>query len=138
MMDVLLSRLRKVKKTGTHQWIACCPAHDDRSPSLSIREVGDGRILLNCLAGCETELVLSNIGMTFADISPEKPLYHKAKPVQPRVYSTDALKLIKFETQIVLLSAYELRRNKPLDEADLKRLELAMERIKTAAEMANV
>jgi DNA primase len=31
--------------------MACCPAHDDRNPSLSIREA-DGKILLHCHAGC--------------------------------------------------------------------------------------
>ena len=33
-------------------WIACCPAHDDRTPSLSIAEGSDGRVLLTCFAGC--------------------------------------------------------------------------------------
>lgn len=138
MIDNLISRLRKVKKTGSGQFIACCPAHDDRSPSLSIREVDDGRVLLNCLAGCATEDVLGAVGLDFSDIAPEKPIYHKAKPVKPRVYSTDALRLIQFETRIILLAAYELKNNKPLADDDLKRLELAMERINTATEMANV
>lgn len=138
MMDVILSRLRKVRKTGSSQFIACCPSHDDRNPSLSIRDVGDGRILLNCLAGCETELVLSNIGLTFEDVMPPKAIEHRLAPIKPRVYSTDALKLIQFEARIIMLGAYELKNNKPLDHDDLKRLELAMERINTALEMANV
>jgi putative DNA primase/helicase len=33
-------------------WIACCPAHDDRDPSLSIADGADGRVLLTCFAGC--------------------------------------------------------------------------------------
>ena len=138
MIDNLISRLRKVKRTGNGQFIACCPAHDDRSPSLSIREVDDGRVLLNCLAGCATEDVLGAVGLDFSDITPEKPIYHKAKPIKPRVYSTDALRLIQFEARIILLAAYELKNNKPLADDDLKRLELAMERINTATEMANV
>lgn len=32
--------------------MARCPAHDDRSPSLSISETRDGRILVKCFAGC--------------------------------------------------------------------------------------
>lgn len=32
--------------------VARCPAHDDRSPSLSIAEGRDGRLLLRCSAGC--------------------------------------------------------------------------------------
>ena len=138
MIDNLISRLRRVKRTGNGQFIACCPAHDDRSPSLSIREVDDGRVLLNCLAGCATEDVLGAVGLDFGDITPDKPIYQRAKPIKPRVYSTDALRLIQFEARIILLAAYELKNNKPLAEADLNRLELAMERINTATEMANV
>lgn len=38
-------------------WIACCPAHDDQKPSLSIREV-DGKILVHCHVGCgNTEVI---------------------------------------------------------------------------------
>ena len=33
-------------------WMAKCPAHDDNTPSLSIREA-DGKVLLHCHAGCE-------------------------------------------------------------------------------------
>ena len=33
--------------------MARCPAHDDREPSLSIRDGGDGRVLVHCHAGCE-------------------------------------------------------------------------------------
>ncbi len=32
---------------------ARCPAHDDRSPSLSIRDGVDGELVFNCVAGCE-------------------------------------------------------------------------------------
>ena len=34
-------------------WMARCPAHDDRSPSLSISSGKDGKVLVRCHAGCE-------------------------------------------------------------------------------------
>jgi putative DNA primase/helicase len=34
-------------------WMARCPAHDDRKPSLSIRQGDDGKVLVRCHAGCE-------------------------------------------------------------------------------------
>ncbi|MDK1385118.1 toprim domain-containing protein [Sinorhizobium sp. 8-89] len=37
--------------------MAKCPAHDDRSPSLSIRD-GDGKVLVRCHAGCDQADVL--------------------------------------------------------------------------------
>jgi 5S rRNA maturation endonuclease (ribonuclease M5) len=49
-----------------------CPAHEDKTPSLSVAEGDDGRILLNCKAGCETEAVVTALGLTMADLYPEK------------------------------------------------------------------
>ena len=39
------------RKAGTG-WIARCPAHDDRNPSLSLSTEKDGKVLLRCHAGC--------------------------------------------------------------------------------------
>jgi hypothetical protein len=44
-------------KQHTNYWMACCPAHEDETASLSIREK-DGRILVHCHAGCTQESVL--------------------------------------------------------------------------------
>jgi hypothetical protein len=41
-------------------WIACCPAHEDRSPSLSICDAGEGNIILvKCHAGCDQHSVIA-------------------------------------------------------------------------------
>jgi hypothetical protein len=40
-------------------WMARCPAHDDREPSLSIREADDGKVLVHCHAGCEQHRVIA-------------------------------------------------------------------------------
>ncbi len=47
-------------------YLALCPAHEDREPSLSIGEGDDGRALIKCHAGCETEAVLRALGMTLS------------------------------------------------------------------------
>jgi hypothetical protein len=49
-LDLVLTRLRRVRKSGAG-WHALCPAHDDKHPSLSIKE-GEGKVLLFCHAGC--------------------------------------------------------------------------------------
>jgi DNA primase len=51
-VDAFLDKLTKVKRTGNGTWLACCPAHEDRSPSMSVRELDDGRVLVHCFAGC--------------------------------------------------------------------------------------
>lgn len=57
------------KRSGTG-WMALCPAHDDHNPSLAIKEGDDGRILIVCHAGCESEAVLTTLGLDWSDISP--------------------------------------------------------------------
>ena len=73
-VDNFLSRLGKVKQTGNGNWIACCPAHADRSPSLVISEGVDKRILIHCFAGCIPSDILASVGMEFSDLFPEKSL----------------------------------------------------------------
>jgi hypothetical protein len=70
----LLSALRshgfEPKRSGDG-WVCRCPAHDDRSPSLSIGVGSDGRALVVCHAGCETAKVLAAVGLRMRDLMPE-------------------------------------------------------------------
>jgi hypothetical protein len=68
-MAPLLDRLTSVRRSGGG-WVARCPAHDDRNPSLSITAGEDGRALLHCHAGCTTESIVAALGLTLADLFP--------------------------------------------------------------------
>jgi putative DNA primase/helicase len=46
---------------------ARCPAHDDRTASLSV-DYRDGKVLVKCHAGCAVEEVLDRMGLTFEDL----------------------------------------------------------------------
>src|SRR5689334_20083592 len=46
------------RKTGG-SWTARCPAHDDRTPSLSIRESDGDKVLVHCHAGCDQRDVIA-------------------------------------------------------------------------------
>lgn len=67
----ILDRLGKTKRAAGG-WIAQCPAHHDRNPSLSIGEGTDGRVLLNCHAGCTVPAIVAALGITEADLFPPK------------------------------------------------------------------
>lgn len=60
----------KARPTGRLKWVARCPAHEDRSPSLSITEGRDGRVLVHCFGGCRPEAILKAVGLTFEDLRP--------------------------------------------------------------------
>jgi putative DNA primase/helicase len=40
-------------------WMACCPAHEDREPSLSITDAKGGKVLVRCHAGCDQRQVIA-------------------------------------------------------------------------------
>ena len=62
------TKLEKSKRTGD-KLIARCPAHDDKSPSLSatISKPGDS-VLVHCFAGCTTAAILDALGWTMRDL----------------------------------------------------------------------
>lgn len=131
--DALLSRLARVRETGHGRWLACCPAHDDRSPSLSIRELPDGRILLHDFAGCETGDVLAAIGLTVADLFPDAVPVHRARPSSSRIAADDLLLLIDSEVAVIVLAAAHIIEHKTLTEPDWQRIAEAHHRISHSA-----
>ncbi|MFZ9068409.1 MAG: CHC2 zinc finger domain-containing protein [bacterium] len=48
MLEKILDHLQKTKKIG-NQWIACCPVHNDRQPSMYLKE-DEGKVLIFCHA----------------------------------------------------------------------------------------
>lgn len=75
-----LDRLHSVKSKG-QGWMARCPAHDDKTPSLSITEGQNGTILLNCFAGCPPEAIMKALGLTFKDLFHEQSSANHTKPI---------------------------------------------------------
>lgn len=68
-VELMLSRLPDATRNG-QGWRARCPAHDDHRPSLSIAEGDDGRVLINCHAGCTPEAIVEAVGLSLADLMP--------------------------------------------------------------------
>lgn len=77
-VELLLSRLKDVTKSGDG-WMACCPAHDDRTPSLSIGEGREGRVLLKCFGeGCSVDAICESVGLKPADLFSKIPSASKS------------------------------------------------------------
>lgn len=70
-VDSVLSRLERVRVARGESFMAVCPAHEDRVPSLSITEGQDGRVLIHCFAGCDTSDVVAALGLGFRDLFPK-------------------------------------------------------------------
>ena len=69
-IDNVLAGLKDKRKT-TSGWEACCPAHEDGKPSLSISIGDDGRILLHCHAGCAFEDICRTTCLRSEDLFPK-------------------------------------------------------------------
>lgn len=65
--------LENVRTRGTGKWSARCPAHGDKSPSLSIREGDDGRLLVHCFAGCTIDEITAALGLRVSDLFTDAP-----------------------------------------------------------------
>ena len=135
--DTLLCRLDAVRRTGADCWIARCPAHDDRRPSLSIRGLPDGRVLVHCWADCATADVLNAVDLDFGALFPERATHHRINPDRRAFSGRDILACMKFEALIVAVAAGNIATGKKLSNADLDRLTLAACRLQAAAEMAH-
>ncbi|WP_020561590.1 CHC2 zinc finger domain-containing protein [Methylosarcina fibrata] len=137
MIEKLITRLDGVKRTGHGRYIARCPAHADKSPSLTITEKG-GKILFHCFAGCEPADVLAAIGLTFSDLYPEKSTYNKGSSRTAAFNPYDVLKCLAREAGIVTLAARQIVHKAPLSETDAERVDLAYNRLRDAAELMGV
>jgi len=61
-LDDVLARLEAVRRCGAG-FVARCPVHKDRAPSLSIREGEHGNVLLKCFAGCDYHAIVNALGV---------------------------------------------------------------------------
>ncbi|HEY4831667.1 MAG TPA: hypothetical protein VIH61_03805, partial [Waddliaceae bacterium] len=67
-LEILNSKTGQDPKKTSEGYITCCPAHDDGNPSLSIGEASDGKILVNCFAGCTPESICTSLGLQLSDL----------------------------------------------------------------------
>ncbi len=82
-VEDFLGRLVGARARGQGRWVARCPAHDDRNPSLNIAEAASGTVLIKCFAGCATADVLAAVGLSFRDISPDRPWPKRRRSAGP-------------------------------------------------------
>lgn len=115
-VEHVLSKLPTAKPNGDG-WLACCPAHDDRSPSLSIKQGDDGRVLMKCFAGCSHDAIVLAMDLESKDLfvprdsSKERPPANgdaRSKPTP-----SPKAKGIRYETASAAVSALMKQHDRP-------------------------
>lgn len=128
-IDFILSRLTSVKRNG-NQYTAKCPAHADKSPSLSLKDCGD-HVLIHCFGGCDAPDVLGAIGLTLADLYAESNL---TKTERRHFYESkrrsDNRETLQNELNVLLIAKNALLKGNALAPDDLARVNQACEKIK--------
>lgn len=127
----ILHQLEGVRETGAGKWQAKCPAHDDKTPSLSIKEINDGTLLLKCWAGCDAGEIVGAVGLELSDLFPKQDTFdHSHAPKgQIRPWSAlDVLRALMHEIHVVAVCAGRLN-GAGLSPEDAARLALATQRL---------
>ena len=127
-IETLLERLERVEQKAPERWMASCPAHQDKTPSLSIRPADNGGILLYDFGGCDNDAICAAIGIRVADLMPND----QRRPFDWRDNKTpigDVLELLDHESGVVWLCATQIRLGRPLTDEEYERVTMAARRI---------
>jgi hypothetical protein len=133
----LLDRLELVRESSEGAWLARCPAHTDKRPSLSIREVRDGTLLIHCFAGCDTGAVLTAIGLELRDLFP-RSLKDRIPPSTQRIHyhaACEALRTLRKDSLIVAIAAADVAAGRPISDHDIQTLFAVATRARRIAEL---
>jgi hypothetical protein len=93
-VEEFLDLLECVRKSR-RGWIARCPAHDDRTPSMSVAEGDDGRVLVHCFAGCPPAKITAALGLRLTDLFARTPGFDDAISSPPTQEQRQALETLR-------------------------------------------
>jgi hypothetical protein len=129
-IELILSKLEKVRQRQPNQWSACCPSHEDKSPSLSIRETEDGAVLIFCFSGCSTKSIVDSLCINMSDLFPPKSKSgNEPKRLPRKLTSSQALEILDDEANFIAIAALNLSNQKTLTSTDLKKCAVAASKI---------
>ena len=139
LAEKVLHCLDGVRPMGAGRWMALCPAHADKTPSLSVRDA-DGKVLLYCFAGCPSADVLSSIGLTWQDLyaDPREAAYRAATSRRGRKFHNLGGSApvggidLDHERLVIEIAKADAAAGKPISTEDRARVALAHDRLKAA------
>jgi len=121
-VEAILTMLEGVKTNGANKWVALCPVHGDKSASMGIKELSDGKVLINCFAcGANAMDVCEAAGVSVSELFP---------PDSSRPSGPSREQRATIETDKVIMMIYEADKRGGRDQslADYRRYKLATNR----------
>lgn len=110
MVEEILERLDKVRKTGQNKWVACCPVHGDKKPSMGVLELNDGTVVMHCLScGAKGTEIVQAVGLPISSLfaEPITPM-NRGKPYYPTVQYPTGKEQLQFDRIFIETYEYEL------------------------------
>jgi hypothetical protein len=124
VLSDILQRLDKVKQYGD-QYYACCPVHDDKSPSMGITEK-EGKVLIHCFScGATGQEVMEAIGLPVSGLFRDK----KRGDIP-----NEMIEKAKEDVWYIEIFENEKRKGTRITYNEWKRYRLAKERVKILVE----
>ena len=133
MSNLILESLDKVKDLGGGRYNACCPVHNDKHPSMSVKILDDGMVLMHCFAcGANGIEIIRALGLSPSELFPPEIKQGNEKRVGYRKTSFDSRQVIdalKLEMMTVIACASDMRAGIVPDDDDMARLFCAQQAI---------
>jgi hypothetical protein len=115
-----IALLDGVQQRGTDKWIARCPSHDDKDPSLSIAVSPTGKILIHCWAGCSALEIVHSLDLELSDLFPvndyERPMAFAQLEMKK---ITERRNRVEHAKTFIALVTADLKSGKTVPEHDL-------------------
>lgn len=125
-VEQILDRLEGVRAAGHNKYVARCPAHNDRNPSLSIG-ISDNKILIYCASGCHNEDIVLALGIKMRNLFIDESYGAACSvPLKKKDYGVDQVEL---DRTVMELAATDIAAGKQLSIEDTARVMMAKRRL---------
>lgn len=126
--DEFVNLLDYSKSTGKNRWLCRCPAHDDRSPSLTVSEGDDGRILIHCFAGCGANDVIAAVGVNASELFPPTDGITRYEPIRRREKASQG----SYDEALVEVTRADVKAGRKLSQKEKDAVWMARRRLRGA------
>lgn len=116
--------------------MARCPAHEDRSPSLSLFLPSSGEVLVHCFAGCAPADVLGAVGMSMADLFPEderRRCSERESYIMGVRRGTEKRTALSHAVAVLFVAAEDARQKRYASPEDARSIRSALETVRQAS-----
>lgn len=138
-IEDLLSRLDGVKSRGKGKWMALCCVHQEKTPSLSIKD-DNGTIIMKCFGcGASGIDVIHAVGMDPSDLFPPSDNSNYDKPRRRSAFPADqVLDALITEATVIYIIASDMSKTGSIDAPTKERLLQAVSRIHAATNYTRI